>query len=102
MTAEQEKILKYLSKRRTPAILKEVRLQTKIDKQTAYNSLRQLVKSGYITSKPVIVDFTKDSAYEFLTFEPTKKEPNRNPVRFSKARLTLDKKFYNDPFGLRT
>jgi len=44
MTDEQKKILTYLKKRKTPADLKSVRLQTKIDKQTTVNSLNALLK----------------------------------------------------------
>ena len=48
MTDEQKKILTYLKKRKTPADLKSVRLQTKIDKQTTVNCLNALLKKGCI------------------------------------------------------
>lgn len=100
MTIEQEKVLKYLQKRKTPATSKEVRLQTRIDKQTVNNALKALAKVGYIKSKSLIVNCAKDTSYEFLTLTPEKKEINREPVRFSKTRITLEKRFFNDPFGL--
>ena len=100
LTDIQLKILKYVSKRKTPVTSKDVQLQTKINRSTAISSLHLLAKKGYIKSKPCMINCRKEYFYEFLTMEPVPEHPTNRPYRFAKTRITLDTKYFHNPFGI--
>ena len=105
MTDEQKKILTYLKKRKTPADLKSVRLQTKIDKQTTVNCLNALLKKGCIKTSFRIDPFTKDRVWEWVKDEYEAKKVSRPKKKFkpvlAKQEEGVDISFFNNPFNLR-
>ena len=85
MTDEQKKILTYLKKRKTPADLKSVRLQTKIDKQTTVNCLNALLKKGCIKTSFRIDPFTKERVWEWVKDEYEVKKVSRPKKKFKRS-----------------
>jgi hypothetical protein len=102
MTDEQKKILTYLKKRKTPADLKSVRLQTKIDKQTTVNCLNALLKKGCIKTSFRIDPFTKERVWEWVKDEYKVKKVSR-PKKFKpvEEQEEVDVSFFHNPFNLR-
>lgn len=101
MTDKQKKILTYLKKRKTPADLKSVRLQTKIDKQTTVNCLNALLKKGCIKTSFRIDPFTKERVWEWVKDEYEVKKvskPKKKPVVEQEE---VDVSFFHNPFNLR-
>ena len=107
MTDEQKKILIYLRKRKTPADLKAIRLQTRIDKQTSVNSLNALLKKGCIKTSFRIDPFAKERVWEWVTDEYEVKKVSRPKKKFKPvlAKPAQDEgvgvSFFNNPFNLR-
>jgi hypothetical protein len=108
MTDEQKKILTYLRKRKTPADLKAVRLQTKIDKQTAVNCLNSLLRKGCIKTTIQINVYAKERVWEWVKDEYEVKKVSRPKKKFkpvlSKPKQKeegVDISFFNNPFNLR-
>ena len=103
MTDEQKKILTYLKKRKTPADLKSVRLQTKIDKQTTVNCLNALLKKGCIKTSFRIDPFTKERVWEWVKDEYEAKKVSRPKKKFKPVLAKQEEgiSFFNNPFNLR-
>lgn len=102
MTDEQKKILTYLKKRKTPADLKAVRLQTKIDKQTAVNCLKALLKKECIKTSYRIDIYGKERVWEWVKDEYEVKKVSR-PKKFKPVveQEEVDMSFFHNPFNLR-
>lgn len=101
MTDEQKRILTYLRKRKTPADLKAVRLQTKIDKQTAVNCLKALIRKGCIKTSIQINVYAKERVWEWVKDEYEVKKvskPKKKPVVEQEE---VDVSFFHNPFNLR-
>lgn len=107
MTDEQKKILTYLRKRKTPADLKAVRLQTKIGKQTAVNCLKALLKKECIKTSYRIDIYGKERVWEWVKDEYEVKKVSRPKKKFKpvlakpKQEEGVDISFFNNPFNLR-
>lgn len=103
MTDEQKKILTYLRKRKTPADLKAVRLQTKIDKQTAVNCLNSLLRKGCIKTTIQINVYAKERVWEWVKDEYEVKKVSRPKKKFKPVveQEELDMSFFHNPFNLR-
>ena len=78
LTDKQLKILKYVKKRATPPTVKDIALQTMIDKNTVYAVMTRLSRLGCVESflkkdpdRPYI---TAERHYKFITMEPKAKE----------------------------
>ena len=78
LTDKQLKVLKYVKKRITPPTVREIALQTKIDKNTVYAVMTRLTRLGCVESflkkdpdRPYI---TAERHYKFRTMEPTKQD----------------------------
>lgn len=100
LTDLQLKILKYISKRKTPATAREIQLQVLSNLDAVSRALKTLTNKGCINSKPVIIGFVKDRHYEFVTMTPEPKSAKRSFKKFAKINITLENKYYNDPFGM--
>jgi hypothetical protein len=103
MTDEQKKILTYLRKRKTPADLKAVRLQTKIDKQTAVNCLNSLLRKGCIKATIQINVYAKERVWEWVKDEYEVKKVSRPKKKFKpvEKQEEVDMSFFHNPFNLR-
>jgi Fe2+ or Zn2+ uptake regulation protein len=111
LTDKQIKVLKYVKKRATPPTVRDIALQTKLDKSTVYAVMTRLVRWGCVESflkkdpnRPYI---TAERHYKFITMEPTKQEKlfqkqedRLYSKKFAKARVTLPEPFYSDPFNI--
>ena len=111
LTDKQIKVLKYVKKRATPPTVRDIALQTKIDKSTVYAVMTRLVRYGCVESflkkdpnRPYI---TAERHYKFITMEPTKQEKlfqkqedRLYSKKFAKARVTLPEPFFSDPFNM--
>lgn len=100
MTDNQKKILAYLKKRKNPVTLKQVYLQTRIEKRPCDQSLRALAKKGCVKTWMTMDTFVKERVYIWLTDEVKAPEKRDNTLRFTKRSITIDKKFFNNPFNL--
>jgi len=63
-TDKQTKILNYLKKRKTPATIKEVSLQVKMEKQSCDQMLRQLANKGFLRSWLTMDAYDKQRVFE--------------------------------------
>jgi Fe2+ or Zn2+ uptake regulation protein len=111
LTDKQTRVLKYVKKRTTPPTVRDIALQTKLDKSTVYAVMTRLVRWGCVESflkkdpnRPYI---TAERHYKFITMEPTKQEKlfeRKEDVmfckKFAKTRVTIPKPFYSDPFNI--
>jgi len=110
LTDKQLKILKYVKKRATPPTVKDIALQTMIDKNTVYAVMTRLTRLGCIESflkkdpdRPYI---TAERHYKFITMEPKAKEvkeKNEDQMyckKFAKTRVTIPQPFFSDPFNM--
>ena len=110
LTDKQLKILKYVKKRATPPTVKDIALQTMIDKNTVYAVMTRLTRLGCVESflkkdpdRPYI---TAERHYKFITMEPKakevkeKKEDQMYCKKFSKTRVTMPEPFFSDPFNM--
>jgi len=111
LTDKQLKVLKYVKKRITPPTVREIALQTKIDKNTVYAVMTRLTRLGCVESflkkdpdRPYI---TAERHYKFITMEPQKqeklfqkKEDQMFCKKFSKTRVTIPEPFFSDPFNI--
>jgi predicted transcriptional regulator len=99
LTDSQVKILKYLEKRKTPATSKQVHLQTGVNWSTTGYTLNSLSKRGYVKRQSKVINFVREIVYEFLTWQPAVKTI-KNPVKFAKTRITIEPRFFNNPFNM--
>lgn len=110
LTDKQLKVLKYIKKRVTPPTVRDIALQTMIDKGTVYALMTRLSRLGCVESflkkdlnRPHI---TAERHYKFITMEPevkqakAKKESPMYCKKFAKTRVTMPEPFYSDPFNL--
>ena len=110
LTDKQIKILKYVKKRVTPPTVREIALQTMIDKNTVYAVMTRLTRLGCVESflkkdpdRPYV---TAERHYKFITMEPKakevkeKKEDQMYCKKFAKTRVTIPEPFYSDPFNI--
>jgi Fe2+ or Zn2+ uptake regulation protein len=110
LTDKQIKILKYVKKRVTPPTVKDIALQTMIDKNTVYAVMTRLTRLGCVESflkkdpdRPYV---TAERHYKFITMEPKakevkeKKEDQMYCKKFSKTRITIPQPFFSDPFNM--
>ena len=110
LTDKQLKILKYVKKRVTPPTVKDIALQTMIDKNTVYAVMTRLTRLGCVESflkkdpdRPYV---TAERHYKFITMEPKakevkeKKEDQMYCKKFSKTRITIPQPFFSDPFNM--
>ena len=110
LTDKQLKILKYVKKRVTPPTVKDIALQTMIDKNTVYAVMTRLTRLGCVESflkkdpdRPYI---TAERHYKFITMEPKakevkeKKEDQMYCKKFAKTRVTIPEPFFSDPFNM--
>jgi Fe2+ or Zn2+ uptake regulation protein len=111
LTDKQIKVLKYVKKRATPPTVRDIALQTKIDKNTVYAVMTRLARLGCVESflkkdpnRPYI---TAERHYKFITMEPTKQkklfQKKDEPTyfkKFAKARVTIPEPFFSDPFNI--
>ena len=110
LTDKQLKILKYVKKRATPPTVKDIALQTMIDKNTVYAVMTRLTRLGCVESflkkdpdRPYI---TAERHYRFITMEPKakevkeKKEDQMYCKKFAKTRVTIPQPFFSDPFNM--
>jgi hypothetical protein len=100
MTDKQSMILQYLKKRKTPSTLKQVYLQTKMDKRPCDQALRQLANKGYIKTWMTMNTFVKERVYEYVTDKIVEKPVIKQAPKFSKTRIKLDPKYFNNPFNI--
>jgi Fe2+ or Zn2+ uptake regulation protein len=110
LTDKQLKILKYIKKRTTPPTVKDIALQTMIDKNTVYAVMTRLSRLGCVESflkkdpdRPYIM---AERHYKFITMEPKakevkeKKEDQMYCKKFAKTRVTVPQPFFSDPFNM--
>ena len=110
LTDKQLKILKYVKKRVTPPTVREIALQTMIDKNTFYAVMTRLTRLGCVESflkkdpdRPYV---TAERHYKFITMEPKakevkeKKEDQMYCKKFAKTRVTIPQPFFSDPFNM--
>ena len=110
LTDKQIKILKYVKKRVTPPTVREIALQTMIDKNTVYAVMTRLSRLGCVESflmkdpdRPYV---TAERHYKFITMEPKakevkeKKEDQMYCKKFAKTRVTVPEPFFSDPFNM--
>jgi hypothetical protein len=100
MTDKQSMILQYLKKRKTPSTLKQVYLQTKMDRRPCDQALRQLTNKGYIKTWITMNTFVKERVYEYVTDKIVEKPVIKQAPKFSKTRIKLDPKYFNNPFNI--
>ena len=110
LTDKQLKVLKYIKKRVTPPTVRDIALQTMIDKGTVYALMTRLSRLGCVESflkkDPDRPHITAERHYKFVTMEPevkqtkTKKESPTYCKKFAKTRVTMPEPFYSDPFNL--
>jgi len=99
----QLKILKYISKRKTLATAKEIQLRLGQAVSTVSRALKTLTNKGCIKSKSVMISFVKVRQYELITMVPDDAKPEKKTcVKFAKTRITLDTKYFHNPFGINT
>jgi predicted transcriptional regulator len=107
LTDKQIKVLKYMKKRTTPPTVRDISLQTMIDKSTCYALMKRLARLGCVESflqkdkdRPYIV---AERYYRFITMEPKEIKTKPKPPaaqKFAKTRITLPNSVYNNPFNL--
>ena len=110
LTDKQLKILKYIKKRTTPPTVKDIALQTMIDKNTVYAVMTRLSRLGCVESflkkdpdRPYIM---AERHYKFITMElktkevKEKKEDQMYCKKFAKTRVTVPQPFFSDPFNM--
>ena len=111
LTDKQLKVLKYIKKRITPPTVRDIALQTMIDKGTVYALMTRLSRLGCVESflkkDPNRPHITAERHYKFVTMEPKpqskpfeKKEDLTYCKKFAKTRVTMPEPFYSDPFNL--
>lgn len=100
MTDGQAKVLAYLKKRKTPATLKQVQLQMKMDKRSCDRNLRNLTRKGYLKTEVIVNVFGKERVYEFVTDKVVEKPVVKQQPKFHKSRVTTDPRFFNNPFNI--
>jgi DNA-binding MarR family transcriptional regulator len=98
-TDKQLMILQYLKKRKTPSTLKQVYLQTKMEKRPCDQALRQLENKGFIKTW-ITMNIVKERVYEYVTDKIEEKPAVKYARKFSKTRINLDTKFFSDPFNI--
>lgn len=99
-TDKQTKILNYLKKRKTPATIKEVSLQVKIEKRPCEQVLRQLTSKGFLKSWLTMDTYIKERVFEYATDKVEEKPFVKQVPKFHKSRVTVETKFYNNPFNI--
>jgi len=110
LTDKQLKVLKYIKKRVTPPTVREISLQTMIEKNTCYALMTRLARLGCVESflkkDPDRPHITAERHYRFITMEPKTKEVKESKEnimfckKFAKTRVTIPKPFYSDPFNI--
>lgn len=100
MTDKQSMILSYLKKRKTPSTLKQIYLQMKMEKRPCDQVLRQLANKGCIRTWMTMDTFVKERLYEFVTDKIVEKPVIKESPKFSKTRIKLDPKYFNNPFNI--
>ena len=110
LTDKQLKVLRYIKKRVTPPTVRDIALQTKIDKGTVYALMTRLSRLGCVESflkkDPNRPHITAERHYKFITMDPevketkTKKENLMYCKKFAKTRVTMPEPFYSDPFNM--
>ena len=100
LTESHMKVLKYLSKRKTEATFKDIQLQTRLGIPTTKYVIRALLHDGYIKKRSERLNRVTERFYTFSSWEPVEKEPVKNPIKFAKTRITIEPKFFNNPFSV--
>jgi predicted transcriptional regulator len=100
LTESHMKVLKYLSKRKTEATFKDIQLQTRLGIPTVKYVIRSLLYKGYIKKRTDKINCVTERLYTFASWEPVPREPVKNPVKFTKTRITIEPKFFNNPFSV--
>jgi predicted transcriptional regulator len=100
LTESHLKVLKYLSKRKTEATFKDIQLQTRLGISTTKYVIRALLHDGYIEKRSERLNRVTERFYTFASWEPVAKESVKNPIKFTKTRITIEPKFFNNPFSM--
>ena len=100
LTESHMKVLKYLSKRKTEATFKDIQLQTRLGSPTVKYVIRSLLYKGHIKKRTEKINCVTERFYTFSSWEPVEKEPVKNPIKFAKTRITIEPKFFNNPFSV--
>jgi Fe2+ or Zn2+ uptake regulation protein len=107
LTDKQIKVLKYIKKRATPPTIREIALQTMIEKNTCYALLKRLSRLGCVESflkkDPDRKYIVAERYYRFITMEvkETKAKPKPpSAQKFAKTRITMPINTYHNPFNL--
>jgi DNA-binding MarR family transcriptional regulator len=110
LTDKQLKVLKYIKKRVTPPTVRDIALQTMIDKSTVYALMTRLARMGCVESflkkDPNRPHITAERHYKFVTMTPNAKEAKEKKEdlmyckKFAKTRVTVPEPFYSDPFNI--
>jgi len=94
------KVLKYLSKRKTEATFKDIQLQTRLGSPTVKYAIRSLLNKGYIKKRAQKINCVTEKFYTFASWEPVERVITKRPVKFTKTRITIENKFFNNPFNV--
>ena len=97
---QANKDLELPQERKTPATLKQVCLQVRMEKRPCDQALRQLVNKGFLKTWLSMDTFVKERLYEFSTDKVAEKPVVKQKPKFHKSRVTVEPKFYNNPFGI--
>jgi hypothetical protein len=100
LTESHMKVLKYLSKRKTEATFKDIQLQTMLGIPTTKYVIRGLLHDGYIKKRSDRLNRMTERYYTFASWEPVERVIIKRPVKFSKTRITIEPKFFNNPFSV--
>ena len=107
LTDKQIKVLKYIRKRTTPPTVRDISLQTMIDKSTCYALMKRLARLGCVESflkkDPDRKYIVAERYYRFITMDvkEIKKQPKPPTAqKFAKTRITMPINTYHNPFNL--
>ena len=107
LTDKQLKVLRYIKKRITPPTVREISLQTMIDKSTVYALMTKLARMGCVESflkkDPGRKYIVAERYYKFVTMNPGAKEVKEKIItapKFAKTRITIPEPFFSDPFNI--
>jgi hypothetical protein len=72
----------------------------KTDKRSCDRNLRNLTRKGYLKTKVIVNVLGKERVYEFVTDKVEEKPVVKEKPKFHKSRVTVEAKFYNNPFNI--